>query len=109
MEKSFDLLNRLFDIDNTLLNFVSRMSAEEEAEAIERCKGEKDPEERLRAALTEGECAGMVAGFNVGFVYGNMFEVVDPEGKDYVETLRKRLIHDGTLMFVPKGRVTKTA
>lgn len=113
MEKSFDLLNRIFnDVENmnTLVNFIGGMADEEGPEAIERCKNEeKDPEERLKMAFTEGECAGMTAGFNVGFVYGNMFEVVDPEGKEYVEALRKKLIHDGTLMFVPKGRVKKAA
>ncbi len=112
MDKSFYVLTRIFnDLENMnpLNNFIGRMTEEEEPKAIGRCKEEKDPEERVKMAFTEGSCAGAVAGFNVGFVYGNMFEVTDPEGKEYVEFLRKKLIQDGTLMFIPKKRIMKVA
>jgi hypothetical protein len=112
MEKSFDLLNRIFndvEMTNPLCAFVAGMAEEERSGAIEKCKKEKDRKDPVEEAFTWGVYAGMTAGFNVGFVYGNMFEVVDPEGKEYVEALRKKLIHDGTLMYVPKKRVAKAA
>ena len=112
MKKSFDLLYGIFnDIENknTLFDFIAFMADQNRPKTIERCKKEKDREDPVDAAFTEGECAGMKAGFNVGFIYGNMFEVVDPESKEYVGILKKKLIHDGTLMFIPKKRVTKVA
>jgi hypothetical protein len=111
MEKSFDLLNRIFnDLENerTLFDFVAFMAEEKRPEAIKECK-KQTLEDAVEAAFTEGLTAGIEAGFNVGLVYGNMFEVVDPEAKRYIEALRKKLIHDGTLMFVPKGRAKKAA
>ena len=103
MAKEFDLLGQIFDQDNSLLNFLSEMTDLDRQKVIEECKEQifEDPAEE---AFSEGLCTGITAGFNVGFVYGNMFEVVDPEAKKYVEALRKKLIHDGALMFTPRER-----
>ncbi len=107
MERSFDLLRRIFndnDNENPLMCFIEGLAERDRPKAKWIIKGAERHEDQVDNAIVEGMVAGMVAGFDVGFVYGQMFDLTDPEGKKYMETLRRKLIHDGTLMFVPREK-----
>lgn len=108
MEKHLDLLDIFKDpgVTPSLLDFVSFLADDYFTKEKEKALYEKlnSLDRQIGSEVTDYSCSIIEAAFNVGFLYGNMFDITDPEPKAQLEALKKKMIDDGTLMFVPREK-----